>query len=269
METRIGHGFVIVGGKPRALPLLMLRSLTVFESSAAVTPISTDFSAHGVPFSKSGRRPVEGVAGLAKAAPPISDATTDEELGQALIEQHPDALPVAWRRYYPMISKMLRRALGAGRDTEDVVQDVFLCLFRRAPALRDASAVRPFIIGIVRHTLHRERRRRLRRRQLASEYGPLLADRSVGGGAAAGYAVIKLSDLLLRLTEQERTSFVLRFGHGMTVPEVAEELRVSEPTAKRRLSRARECLGAWAADDPFLLGYLRGKNAGLNSAVDC
>ncbi len=197
------------------------------------------------------------------------EATSDEQLGQALIEQHPDALPAAWRRYYPMISKMLRRALGGGRDTEDVVQDVFLCLFRRAPALRDAAAVRPFIIGIVRHTLHRERRRRLRRQQLALEYGPLaMDDASVGGGAAVGYAAIKLNDLLRRLTEQERTSFVLRFGHGMTVPEVAQTLRVSEPTAKRRLSRARECLAAWAGNDPFLVGYLRGTNAGLTTTSD-
>ncbi len=243
----------------------------MFDSSAAVSPISADFAAQRAPAKKPGRRPIgrhPGVVALAKAAQPISDTTTDEELGQALIDQHPDALPAAWRRYYPMISRMLRRGLGVGRDTDDVVQDVFLCLLRRAPALRDAAAVRPFVIGIVRHLLHRERRRRLRRQQLALAYGPL-ADPSVGGGAAAGYAVIKLNDLLLRLTEQERTSFVLRFGHGMTVPEVAEALRVSEPTAKRRLSRARECLSAWAANDPVLLGYLRGKNAGLTTAVDC
>lgn len=220
---------------------------------------------------KPGRRPGEQrreVLVLTKAARPLSDAATDKDLGQALIEQHPDALSIAWRRYYPMISRIVRRVLGAGRDVDDVVQDVFLCLFRRAPALRDAEAVRPFIIGITRHTLQRERRRRFRRRQLAQEYGPLADDPSVGGGAAASYAIIKLNHLLQRLSEQERASYVLRFGHGMTVTEVAQALRVSEPTAKRRLSRARECLGAWTANDPILLGYLRGENVVLSTAVD-
>ena len=101
----------------------------------------------------------------------------------------------------------------------------------------------------------------MRRQRLALRFGLQTEDTpTVGSGPAANYAIIKLNGLLQRLTEQERTSFVLRFGHGMTVPEVADALHVSEPTAKRRLSRARECLGAWVAHDPFLLSYLRGES---------
>jgi RNA polymerase sigma-70 factor, ECF subfamily len=194
--------------------------------------------------------------------------TTMADLGQALIECHPDAVPLAWRRYRALVRNMLRRALGEG-DVDDVLQDVFLCLFRRAHALRDKDAVRPFVIGITRHTLLRELRRRQRRQQLASEYGPTSAhSRDVSGDSSASYAAIKLQGMLQRLTEQERTSFVLRFGHGMTVPEVAQALRVSEPTAKRRLSRARASLSAWASNDAFLLGYIRGKKIGPMAALD-
>jgi RNA polymerase sigma-70 factor (ECF subfamily) len=198
-----------------------------------------------------------------------SAASTMADLGQALIECQPDAVPVAWRRYQPLVRNMLRRALGTEGDVEDAVQDVFLCLLRRAHALRDKEAVRPFVIGITRHTLLRELRRRQRRQQLATEYGPASGDPSdVGGDASASYAAIKLNRMLQRLTEQERTSFVLRFGHGMTVPEVAQALRVSEPTAKRRLSRARASLSAWASNDAFLLGYIRGKKIGPLAALD-
>jgi RNA polymerase sigma-70 factor, ECF subfamily len=193
---------------------------------------------------------------------------TETDLAQALIDGYPDAPALAWRRYHPLVRGMLRRALGAGDDLDDVVQDVFLSLFRCARALRKHEALRPFVIAITRHTLLRERRRRMRRRQFASEYGPWLAQAEVGGGPAASYATIRLNGLLRRLPEQERASFVLRFAHGMTVSEVAEVLRVSEPTAKRRLSRAQASLGAWAARDQLLVDHVRATNSGLNAGMD-
>jgi RNA polymerase sigma-70 factor (ECF subfamily) len=248
----------------------------LLESSAAVaipSPSLASGSAHGAFYlGRAPRQLVERRASGRTPAParePISALATDQQLGQALIERHPDAMSAAWQRYSPMVHRMLRRALGAG-DLEDLVQDVFLCLFRRAHALREAVAIRPFVIGITRHTAYRERRRRIRRARVAAEYGPLASHgHGVGTGPASNYASIKLATLLQRLTEQERKSFVLRFGHGMTVPEVAAALRVSEPTAKRRLTRARDCLGSWVANDPFLLSYLQGKNTALLSGMDC
>lgn len=247
----------------------------MLDSSAALTiPGSTSSSGGAHPAFYLGQAPRprlerrESARTPVLAREPISPTATDRELGQALIERHPDALSAAWQRYSPMVHRMLRRALGAS-DVDDLVQDVFLCLFRRAHALRDAVAIRPFVIGITRHTAYRERRRRIRRERVAAEYGPQTADGfGVGTGPASSYASIKLATLLQRLTEQERSSFVLRFGHGMTVPEVAAALRVSEPTAKRRLSRARDCLGAWVANDPFLSSYLQGKNSALIAGMD-
>ena len=205
----------------------------------------------------------------ASAAVTTTGAVTDKQLGKALIERRPEAMPAAWRRYYPMVHRMLRRALGAQADIEDVVQEVFLSLFRSAPALRDSDALRPFVIGITRHTLRQEYKRKTRRLHLAAAYHPLVDNTPFGSGPATSYAIIKLKRLLLRLTEQERASLVFRFGHGMTVTEVAEALGVSEPTAKRRLLRARESLCDWAARDPFLRSYVRGQNISLIAGMDC
>ena len=198
------------------------------------------------------------------AGDPISAAASDGELGRALIARHPDAPRAAWQRYQPMVRGMLKRALGPESDIDDVVQDVFLCLFRRAHAIRDTDAVRPFVIGITRHTLHREIRRRRRRQQIASEYRFWPADvLRVGGGPATRYSIMKMHRLLQRLTEQERSAFVLRFSYGMTVNEVAKSLRTSEPTAKRRLSRAQARLSTWVQNDQFLVGYLQGRKTNL------
>lgn len=201
------------------------------------------------------------------AAGPSSGAVLDKELGLALVEGRPDAITRAFRRYHPMVHAILRRGLGTEADVEDVVQDVFLALFRSARALRDANAVRPFVIGIALHMLRQEQRRRKRRSRTAELR--FVALTAVGDGPATSYAVIKLKRLLHRLSDQERASLLLRFGHGMTVTEVAEALQVSEPTAKRRLSRARESMGAWAARDEFLLSYLSGSRVSLTAGMDC
>lgn len=201
------------------------------------------------------------------ATPSLSNVASDRELGQALVERRPDAVAQAIRRYAPMVRNILRRSLGPEHDVEDVVQEVFLGLFRRAHALRDVGSLRPFVIGITLHLLRQEQRRQKRHRR-ASELR-FVTHGAVGDGPATSYAIIKLNRLLQRLSEQERASFVLRFGHGMTVTEVAEALRVSEPTAKRRLARARESLGLWAARDEFLISYLRGSKISLTSAMEC
>jgi RNA polymerase sigma-70 factor, ECF subfamily len=193
---------------------------------------------------------------------------SDGELGQALIDGQPGAVSAVWQRYSPMVRGMLRRSLGADSELEDAVQDVFISLFRSARGLRDCTAVRAFLISITRHTSHRERRRRTRRRHLAAAYAfAALRQPAVGDTPAGGYAVIKLSALLQGLSEQERASFVLRFAHGLTVPEVAEALGVSEPTAKRRLSRARASLSAWTSNNFVLRDYLRGASNDAVSAM--
>jgi RNA polymerase sigma-70 factor, ECF subfamily len=193
---------------------------------------------------------------------------SDNELGQALIDGQAGALAAVWQRYSPMVRGMLRRSLGADSELEDVVQDVFVCLFRSAHSLRDCRALRAFLIGITRHTSHRERRRRSRRRHLASAYAfAALRQLEVGDTPAGGYAVMKLNTLLQRLSEQERASFVLRFAHGLTVGEVAAALGVSEPTAKRRLSRARASLSAWTSSNFVLRDYLRGASNDAISAL--
>jgi DNA-directed RNA polymerase specialized sigma24 family protein len=71
--------------------------------------------------------------------------------------------------------------------------------------------------------------------------------------------------MLGRLNSQERTAFLLRFHQGLTVVEIAVILKVSEPTAKRRLQRARARLLKWAESDPVLLEYCGGFR--MNSIV--
>lgn len=183
---------------------------------------------------------------------------SDADLARALIERRPEAHPVAWQRFLPLVSGMVHRAFGRGSDFEDVVQEVFFCLFRRIHTLRDPVALRAFVIAIASRTLSHERRRRRRKFRMNSETEERSPDLlSVSADPASKHAFLILQGLVARLRQRERTAFVLRFVEGMDAAEVALRLGVSAPTARRSFSRAFQRISLWAGRDPFLADYLR------------
>lgn len=190
----------------------------------------------------------------------------DLTLAQRLMEKHPAAARVAWDRFSPMVRRMVRRSLGPGHDVEDVVQDVFICLFKRIATLREPQAFKGFLIGItVRTVRYFHRRAKLRRwvrlpQMDSGELGVVHADGS------ARRALIQFYGVLDRLNERDRTAFVLRFIEGMDSEEVARALGVSVPTARRCFTRARDRVAFHAERDPFLVGYLNGPNKAETAA---
>ncbi|HET6599040.1 MAG TPA: sigma factor, partial [Burkholderiaceae bacterium] len=99
---------------------------------------------------------------LVQAQPPLARQllrASDAELAQALLEDAPGAARAVWQRFFPVVSGMARRRLGRSSDTEDVVQDVFMSVFRSARALKEPLALRAFVLTITIRTLTRELKR--------------------------------------------------------------------------------------------------------------
>lgn len=66
---------------------------------------------------------------------------------------------------------------------------------------------------------------------------------------------MSLSRVLARICELDRVAFILRFIHGLPVDEIAEVLRTSQATARRRFRRARARMLLHARNDVFLSDY--------------
>lgn len=180
---------------------------------------------------------------------------SDAELVAALTAGRPEAFRTAWQRFSPLVGGVLRHALGPD-ELEDVLQEVFACLFRRVGTLRDPHALRPFVLAITFNTVKYERRRRRRRSRVALIADPAELNLAGREQPASNLAFVRFVALLRRLAERERTTFVYRFIEGMTVAQVAVALNVSEPTARRSFSRAFARMQKWAEKDPFLNDYL-------------
>ncbi len=169
----------------------------------------------------------------------------------------PQAASLAWRRFAPLVRRILRRSLGPERDVEDAVQEVFLCLFEKAPTLRNPSALRAFIVSVTIRTLRYEIRKRKVRSWLRLDGSSETPDlRTVQLDTDSSEALTRFYSILDRINTRDRTAFVLHFIDGMDVTEVAEALNVSVPTVRRCLARSRQRIVLLAERDPLLVEYV-------------
>jgi RNA polymerase sigma-70 factor (ECF subfamily) len=193
---------------------------------------------------------------------PAADLATADDAGlvRATLDGDPRAPRVLWNRHARLVYRILRRSLGQQNEVEDLVQEVFLNLFKRLPTLREHKALPAFLVTITTLTLRHELRRRWVRRCMSlgarDDLDPDL--RVVHPNPEARQAVSRLYAILDRLGSEDRIAFVLRFIEGMELTEVAAALGLSLATTKRRLAHARARVDHHIARDPGLAAYLSG-----------
>jgi len=193
----------------------------------------------------------------------------DVALVRALIAGERRAPRVLWRRFAPLVFRILRRTLGPGHDVEDLVQDIFLCVFEKVPTLREPAALRKFIISITAITARSEIRRRWVRRWIrlaskedASQEGVFDVDMESREALRRFYGVLD------RLNADHRTLFVLRFVEALTLRDVAAACGLSLATTKRRLARARSRVLLLVERDPVLCAYVTRDAFSLKTGPD-
>lgn len=119
--------------------------------------------------------------------------------------------------------------LGDRTAAEDAVQEAALLAWDRRNTLRDDAAAAGWFTRILVNVCRDELRRRARRPRVI----PL--DPTVGIVAAPSAADADLAAALARLSPDEQGLLALRFGRELTVPEIAQQLRIPEGTVKSRL----------------------------------
>ncbi|MFG2475242.1 RNA polymerase sigma factor [Streptomyces fagopyri] len=142
------------------------------------------------------------------------------------------------------------RALGAGADAEDVVQQAFLKAYCALGRFRDGAAFKPWLLSIVANETRNTVRTAARQRTLAgreaafAEADPLIPE-SVDPAAAALGAERRTALLaaLDQLSEEHRLVVTYRYLLEMDESETAQALGWPRGTVKSRLNRALRKLG--------------------------
>lgn len=134
--------------------------------------------------------------------------------------------------------------LGSPTAGEEVGQEVFVCAWQGLGTLEDPERFGAWIRGIARNRARDSLRTRLHRREVAGDVLTELADPAPDPGERLDdeQREATLWSALEGLDDDHREVLVLYYREGRSVSQVAEALELTEPTVRKRLSRARERL---------------------------
>lgn len=144
--------------------------------------------------------------------------------------------------YNKDVVRLVARMLGRNGDVQDVVQEVFLQVFKSLPRFRGTSRLSTWVYRIgVNVTLMHRRSRRSRPLLVSEEVGPVAADARPlpDEQAERNQRVAVLDSLLDQLSEKKRTVFILHELQGLSPVEVAAIVRAPVLTVRTRLFYAR------------------------------
>jgi RNA polymerase sigma-70 factor (ECF subfamily) len=201
----------------------------------------------------SGRVRLEVIAGGRGAADSPAETThdTSSDVDWVLRAREGDvaAQEYLFRRFLGSLRQRVYRLLGPDAEVDDVVQEAFMRAFEGLSKLAEPRAFPAWLSTIAIHLVDR----RLRRRKLARRLGfvsiditesasDTVASSNVSPAVAAEARVVYR--ILDRLPTEARVAFLLRRLEGMTVPEVAAQMGLSERTVKRRIVLCEQKLAA-------------------------
>lgn len=175
---------------------------------------------------------------------------SDIELLHAVARGDEDALARLYDRYRIILFSLLIRILRSREEAEDVLQEVFLQIWKRAKDF-DESRGKPFT-WLVTLTRSRaiDRIRQLGARQRLAEAASLDTSEAVSDAVADTLHSEQreiVSRALATLPEDQRRALNLAYFDGLTQSEIAEQLDTPLGTVKTRMRagmiRLRELLG--------------------------
>ena len=172
---------------------------------------------------------------------------TDDQLLRRFVDERSEAaFTELVQRHLPLVrATALRRVGGDAHAADDVTQQVFVALARKATALRGHATLAGWLYTATHHAtadwVRREQRRKQRETASSMHSPESPADPS---SAEAERLRPLLDDALVTLKPDEREAIVLRFFSNRTFSEIGSTLAVSEEAARKRVDRALEKLHA-------------------------
>jgi RNA polymerase sigma-70 factor (ECF subfamily) len=158
-----------------------------------------------------------------------------------------------WCRFAPMVYGLLRRTLGSRHDHDDLMQEVFLRVFRRLHSLEKVSALRSFVYSVAIRVVSEEMRRFSAIRRVELQMMDIPRDRtSAGADFEARDILLRIQGILDGMKVKHRAVFVLRHVEGMDLYEISAGLGISLATVKRYLVKAMGCIEHAVARDEGL-----------------
>lgn len=159
-------------------------------------------------------------------------------------------LDALFKEHASYVARLAYRLLGRDDEVDDIVQDVFIALFRNLNKIRQAETLRAWLgtttVRIVR------RRLRVRRIGFLLRIGERMDPADLRASGASGEERAALWNIHLALEGvpvDARIAWVFRYLEEESVDEVARLCACSKSTAKRRIAEAHRVVKRALADE--------------------
>lgn len=187
----------------------------------------------------------------------------ERELIAACIRREPAAERLLFRREFARVNATAYRILGSKHETDDVVQETFIAVFRALSQFRGDAKLSTWIDRIAVRVVYQQLAQR-RRAPIPLE---LVLEQPDRGGPLdeqirARDGLRQLYEVLDELKPEPRMAFALYAIDGRSIAEVAELTRTTALVAKLRIWRARREVAKRAARRPLLAEYLAERGEG-------
>jgi RNA polymerase sigma-70 factor (ECF subfamily) len=174
---------------------------------------------------------------------------TDVALLTAIAARDEAALAQLYDRYRAILFGLLMRILNSREEAEDVLQEVFLQVWRKASDF-DESRGRPFTwLVTVARSRGIDRLRTLAARERVAEAGARESSEEISDAATDAFKSEQrglVSDALAKLPDEQKRPIMLAYFEGLTQSEIATSLGAPLGTVKTRMRtgmiRLRELL---------------------------
>ena len=144
--------------------------------------------------------------------------------------------------YGPRVQRLARRYAGCEADTEDLMQEIFLDLYKSLSNFRGEAALSTWVYRVALNHCLRHQKKTTRHTAQPLNESDERPDETLSANpvrqAARGELRDQVQDALQELSPAQRTVVILHELHGLTYGECAQVLDVPVGTVKSRLSNA-------------------------------
>lgn len=185
---------------------------------------------------------------------------SQEELVTRALHGEQEAFNDIVMQYSAMMLRTANMIVGDRDTAEDVVQDALIQVWHHLPELREAGALRSWLMRIVVNQCISFKRKVARsaafmRQSLMEQEADILAQ-IADDHKGRRERDWDIAHAIGKLPTKQRIVIVLHYYYGMTLPEMAQTLHTSENTLKKRIQAA-------------LTNLRRNFYGGLLGAMDC
>lgn len=189
---------------------------------------------------------------------------TEAELIIYCQNHRPGAIDQLLKRNKSLITAMIRKRFPEMTDTQDIVQEAYIRMWRSIDQLRSPAAFKGWLGQIVTNLVHDELRKRIKNQNTISLDEPVEGDdgnmnmeraiadttRQPDKEMQRKELVSALSNALDKIPQEFRQPILLREIDGLSYEEISVLTNTELGTVKSRISRARNKIQAQMA--PFL-----------------